>query len=121
MIGGESPFWTEHLGGLRHQAIDNVDRESRMFRMGTPTRIAIVDDHVLFRQGLCALLGNQPEIEVVAQASDAEEGYQAIEGRQVDLVIVDLSLPGSNGIAVARELKRPAPPTKILILTAHSA
>ena len=85
------------------------------------TRIALIDDHVLFRQGLTALLDNQPDFEVVAQASDAEEGYQALEGHPVDLVIVDLSLPGSNGVAVTRELRRRAPETKILILSAHTA
>jgi DNA-binding NarL/FixJ family response regulator len=83
-------------------------------------KVALVDDHRLFREGLRTLLEHAPGFEVVAEASDANEIYRVVEQQRVDLCIVDVALPGSNGVTVARELGRRRPDCKVLMLTMHA-
>jgi DNA-binding NarL/FixJ family response regulator len=82
-------------------------------------RIVLVDDHQLFRAGLRALLTVEPAFEVVAEAGDAREACACVEAVDHDLVIVDVTLPGSNGIALIRELKRRQKRRPVLVLTMH--
>jgi DNA-binding NarL/FixJ family response regulator len=82
-------------------------------------RIILVDDHQLFRAGLRALLTVEPAFEVVAEAGDAREAVTCVETVPHDLVIVDVTLPGSNGIALIRELKRRQKRLPVLVLTMH--
>lgn len=83
-------------------------------------RIALIDDHLLFRQGLSAIVGMQQDMTVVMEAGDAREVYAAIEGEPPDVAVVDVSLRGSSGIAATREILRRAPDVKVLILTMHT-
>jgi DNA-binding NarL/FixJ family response regulator len=83
--------------------------------------VALIDDHVLFRQGLRGLLAAQSDLEVVAEASDAREAYPLIERAKPDIVVLDLTLPGTSGIAATREILRRAPKSKVLILSMHSS
>jgi DNA-binding NarL/FixJ family response regulator len=87
--------------------------------VGAHIRIVLVDDHQLFRAGLRSLLAVEPTFEVVAEAGDAREACQRVETVEHDLVIVDVTLPGSNGIALIRELKRRQKRRPILVLTMH--
>ncbi len=69
-----------------------------------PIRLLIVDDHRLFRQGLVSLLQDEPEFQVVAEASTGQEALQLAEERRPDVALVDLMMPGMSGIEVIEEL-----------------
>lgn len=79
--------------------------------------LALVDDHLLFREGLRILLKAQPDLRVVAEASNAQEAYAAVGRAQPDLVVLDVVLPGVSGISVARELRRRQSPPGVLVLS----
>jgi DNA-binding NarL/FixJ family response regulator len=80
-------------------------------------RLALVDDHRLFREGLRALLQAEPGFEVVAEASNAEEIYQAVADTSPDVVVMDLVMPGVSGILIAKELLRKDPRQRMLGLS----
>jgi DNA-binding NarL/FixJ family response regulator len=82
-------------------------------------RVILVDDHELFCEGLRALLSQEPAIEVVGTAGDARQAQQVVADHPGALVIVDVSLPGSGGVALVRELKRADPMRPALVLTMH--
>src|SRR6266404_3030509 len=83
-----------------------------------PTRILLADDHALIRQGLNALL-EQQGFQVVAEASDGQEALRSVQKTQPDVAIIDISMPVLNGVDAARELKKSAPKTKVILLTHH--
>ena len=80
-------------------------------------RVLIVDDHTLFRRGIAAVLGNQPEVEVVGEASDGGEAITAVKKLSPDVVLMDLNMPRCNGVEATRALQADAPKIKIIILT----
>jgi DNA-binding NarL/FixJ family response regulator len=82
--------------------------------------VALVDDHAVFRAGLRNLLAREPGLDVVAEAGEARAAYHAVETTRPDVVVLDVGLPGTNGIAVGREINRLAPQTKILALSMYS-
>src|SRR5436309_14895983 len=84
-----------------------------------PTRVLLADDHALIRQGLRALLEKQG-FQVVCEASDGQEALRAVQNSQPDVAIIDISMPVLNGVDAARELKKSAPKTKVILLTQHS-
>ncbi len=87
----------------------------------TPIRVMIVDDHAVVRLGLRALLGDEPDLEVVAEAGTAEEALSRVAECRPDVAIVDIQLPGKSGIEVCREIRASFPSTRVVILTSHSA
>jgi two-component system, NarL family, response regulator NreC len=87
--------------------------------MSRPIRILLVDDHRLFRDGLRAILALHGDVSVVGEADDARSAAQLAAAVEHDLVIVDVTLPGSNGVALVRELKRQQRTTPVLVLTMH--
>jgi DNA-binding NarL/FixJ family response regulator len=80
----------------------------------------LVDDHDLFRAGLRALLQATPDIRVVGEARTAREAYAVVEETEPTLVVVDVSLGPTDGVAVARELMRRRASCHILMLTMHA-
>jgi len=84
-------------------------------------RVALIDDHVLFRQGLRALLAAQRDIDVVAEASTAEAAYSVIAAARPDVVVLDVTLPDASGIVATREIRRRQLCENVLILTMHEA
>ena len=82
-------------------------------------RLLIVEDHALMRKGLRALLESWPSFVVVGEASDGQEGIRCADALQPDLVLLDLSMPGTNGIEALREIKRVSEPSRVLVVTAH--
>ena len=82
-------------------------------------RTAIVDDHPVFRQGLRQLIAHEPRFEVVAEADDGLEGLDQVNKQKADVVILDIGLPGLNGLEVARRLQASRSSVKIIILTMH--
>jgi DNA-binding NarL/FixJ family response regulator len=87
--------------------------------MSGPIRILLVDDHRLFRDGLRAILAGYPDLTLVAEASEAREAERLAEEVAHDVLIVDVTLPGRNGLALVRELKRQRRRSPILVLTMH--
>jgi two-component system response regulator NreC len=82
-------------------------------------RILIADDHGVLRAGLRALLSAESELEVVDEASNGNEALAKAKEFQPDVVLLDISMPGSSGIEVTRDLKEILPETRVLILTLH--
>ncbi|WP_163877351.1 response regulator transcription factor [Paenibacillus favisporus] len=82
--------------------------------------IIIVDDHAMVRSGLRMLLSAAPDIEVVAEASEGDEGIRMALEHQPNVVLMDLSMPhGKDGLTAATELKQQLPDVAVLILTMH--
>ena len=80
-------------------------------------RILIVDDQVLFREGLRTLLTVQPEFEVIEEAGNGEEALQFIKQDQPDIVLMDLRMPGMDGVTTTRIVHQEYPAIKIIVLT----
>jgi two-component system NarL family response regulator len=82
-----------------------------------PARILLAEDHALFRHGLATLLHDQPDLEVVGQAGDGLEAVQLARESNVDLVIMDINMPISDGLEATRLLHQILPEVKIMMLT----
>ena len=83
------------------------------------TRVLVADDHEIVRQGLKLVLGVEPDLLVVAEAADGEEAVQRALQNNVDLAILDISMPRKTGLQAARELGRLRPELRILILSMY--
>ncbi len=88
--------------------------------MSEPITILIVDDHTVVRQGVRTLLDMHPDLQVVGEAESAEEALPLVEQLVPDVVLLDLLLPGMNGVETAREMKRISPRTQIVVLTSYA-
>jgi DNA-binding NarL/FixJ family response regulator len=82
-------------------------------------RVLLIDDHAVVRDGLAALLAGQDDLEVVGCCADGLEGLQLAGELRPDVVLSDITLPGLNGIEVARQLSATAPAPRICALTMH--
>lgn len=87
--------------------------------MGDMIHVLLVDDHTLVRQGLAALVGAQPDIQIVGQCGDGTDVLALAEQCRPDVVVLDISLPGMNGLDVCRKLIRKCPRIGVLMLTMH--
>jgi DNA-binding NarL/FixJ family response regulator len=83
------------------------------------TRILLADDHGLVRRGLRLILDAQPDLEVVAEAADGAEAVSLALTGEIDLAVIDISMPRMTGLQAARELHRRRPELRILILSMH--
>lgn len=82
-----------------------------------PIQVLIADDHTLFRAGLHALLKLFPEIQVVGEASTGDEAIAKAEALQPDIILMDLQMPGVNGIEATRRIVRASPRIGIIVVT----
>lgn len=83
------------------------------------TKVLIADDHTLVRTGLRALLLSEPTLQLVGEATGGYEAIKMVADLRPDVLVLDLSMPDLDGIAVTRQLKPSYPDLKILILTLH--
>lgn len=85
--------------------------------MSARLRVLLIDDHQLFRSGIRALLGRQPDIEVVGEAADGLDGVQQARQLRPDIVLLDMHMPGAGGRDVVKTLTEELPATRVLMLT----
>ena len=83
------------------------------------TRIIVVDDHPIVRQGLRLLIDHEPNMVVVAEAETAGQALREIDRQEIDLAIIDISIIGSDGVSLTRAMKKRYPELAVLILTMH--
>jgi DNA-binding NarL/FixJ family response regulator len=84
-----------------------------------PIRILLADDHVTVRHGLKLLIDGQPDMTVVAEASEGDRAVQQAISLKPDVIVMDISMPGMNGLQATRKLKDLQPGTAIVTLTRH--
>lgn len=85
------------------------------------TRVLVIDDHPVVREGLSGMLAGQPDFEVVGQGSD---GFQAVSMNaelRPDVILMDLRMPGMDGVSAIQEIKSRLPETNILVLTTYDS
>ncbi len=83
------------------------------------TRVLIAEDHTIVRQGLCAMLGSEPDIEVVGEASDGLEATEMARKLVPDVVLMDVAMRNLNGLEATRKIKKLFPQMKVLVLTMY--
>jgi DNA-binding NarL/FixJ family response regulator len=82
-------------------------------------RVFIADDHGILRGGLRALIGTQPDMEVVGEAANGPEATIGIAATEPDVALMDISMPNGGGLAAIAAIKQMRPKTRILVLTVH--
>ena len=88
--------------------------------MSDPIRLLIVDDHELVRQGFIAMMGVEPDLDVVGQAANGIEAVELARSLRPDVILLDLSMPRKDGIEATREIKAENPGARILIITSFA-
>lgn len=83
------------------------------------TRVAIVDDHFFFRQGVRDVLNAEDDIEVVAECADGQGALETLKTVHPDVVLMDVNLPNLNGLQITKKLKNDCPEINVIILTAY--
>ncbi|MGO4880952.1 MAG: response regulator [Bryobacteraceae bacterium] len=81
-------------------------------------RIVVADDHPIFRDGLCRLLALEPDFEVVAQAQDGRQVLDVLQQHEPDILLLDLKMPGLDGLATLQRLQSSKHKTRVIVLTA---
>lgn len=88
--------------------------------MADPVRVLIVDDHQVVRRGLRTFLEIQEDIEVVGEAVDGDEGVARAEELRPDIVLMDVKMPGTDGIGALRRLRELGNPARVLVVTSFT-
>ena len=86
----------------------------------TPIRVVVVDDHMVFREGLRALLGRAEDIEIIGEAATTLEAIDVTETVRPDVVLMDLNMPGGGGEVATTAILAAHPEVAVLVLTMHS-
>jgi DNA-binding NarL/FixJ family response regulator len=89
--------------------------------MGAALRLLVADDHEVVRKGLCAMLEEQPGWVVAAEASDGREAVDKARQVKPDITVIDISMPGLNGLEATRQITKSVAGTKVLVLTMHES
>lgn len=86
----------------------------------SPIEVLLAEDHTIVRKGLCSLLHDEAEILVVGEAQDGREAVEMVARLHPDIVVMDISMPGLNGLEAARQIRARSPDTRVLVLTQHA-
>ncbi len=87
--------------------------------MSKKVKVVIAEDHTILREGLKALLGSDPDLEVCGEADNGKDAIKLVQRLNPDIVLMDLSMPRIHGLEAIREIRKTNPTTKILVLTVH--
>ena len=82
-------------------------------------RTFIADEHFIVRRGLEGILSAQPDMVLVGEARTGEEAIQAARGGGIDVLVIEVALPGKNGVTATREIRRACPDVRVLVFTAY--
>ncbi len=82
-------------------------------------KVLVVDDHTILREGIRVLLEAQPDIEVVAEASNGREAVDRVRALSPDVVLMDIGMPSMNGLEATRQIRKYNPDTQVVVLTMH--
>ena len=82
-------------------------------------RVVVADDHTILREGLRQLLGGEADIEVIAEAGDGHEVLARVRALALDVLLLDMSMPGKSGIELIKQVHAEKPKVKILVLSMH--
>ena len=88
---------------------------------GAPVRVLLADDHPLVRAGVRRVLDAEPDLEVVGEAEDGTQALAAIHSAAPDVLVLDLAMPGMDGLEVLRQAKAIRPALRIVVLTMHAS
>lgn len=80
-------------------------------------RLLVVDDHALFRRALANLIGHEPDFQIVGEAGDGAEAVRMAQTLRPDLVLMDIHMPGTDGLEATRQIVSALPATRVVILT----
>jgi DNA-binding NarL/FixJ family response regulator len=89
--------------------------------VNAPTRVLLVDDHTIVRASLRALLAGMPDVSIIAEAGDGREAIELARSHRPDVVLMDISLPGLNGLEATARLTKELPGALVLILSMHAS
>jgi DNA-binding NarL/FixJ family response regulator len=84
-------------------------------------RVLVVDDHAVVRRGIRTLLESHPGIQVCAEASNGHEALEFLNAEKPDMVLMDITMPGMDGVEVTRAIRGVSPTTEVLVLSMHSS
>ncbi len=87
--------------------------------MSVQYKILIVDDHPMMRKGMAMTLDEEMDFEVAGQANSAEEALSWMQNNEVDFAVIDISLPGMNGIELVKHIRQMYPEVKMLVISRH--
>lgn len=83
-------------------------------------RVLIADDHAIVREGLRAVISGQPDLQLIAEATDGEQAVQLARTLQPDVIVLDLIMPRKSGVEAIREIRKENPQARILVLTSFA-
>lgn len=82
-------------------------------------RVLVADDHAIVREGLCIMLGNQPDMQVVGNAANGREALRLVDEQDPDVAVMDISMPELNGIDAIQQMIPRHPHLKVIVLSIH--
>ena len=88
--------------------------------LGDTIRVLVADDHAIVRKGICALLATEPGIQVIGEAQDGQEAVSKAQRTEPDVILMDLVMPGTDGLEATRQISDSQPQARILVLTSFA-